>query len=102
MDATRSGNTLQQLRRNLLAGLRLATGQAVTGEDFTITFDQGFWLLATLCGLELLIGYVSAERPAMFSNYGLNYLGALYLLDLAVILLIARVAKAERIVPSIT
>ncbi len=94
MDAT-PNSRLTPYTRNLLAGLRLASGQQVEREEFVVSFDQGLWLLLTLIGLELLLGFFGTERPANYSSYGLNYLGAFYLFDLMLMLLIARWAGAE-------
>jgi hypothetical protein len=95
MDAIRPARLLDDFRRNLLAGLRLATGRRLTRDEFVVSFEQGFWLLLTLIGLELLIGFITTQRPASFSSYGLNYLGAVYLFDLMLVLLIARLAGAD-------
>ncbi|MET0123795.1 MAG: hypothetical protein ABW124_22415 [Candidatus Thiodiazotropha sp. 6PLUC9] len=80
---------------NLKAGLRLATGQKVARNNFVYSIDQGFWLLALLLCLEIIIPYLAAEKPALFSTYGLNYLGATYLFDLLILMLMARLARAD-------
>jgi hypothetical protein len=95
METIRSAHAFADLRRNLVAGLHLATGRTIEREAFVTTFDQGLCLLLTLIGLELLLGFISTQQPAAFYAYGLNYLGAAYLLDLMLILLIARLAGAD-------
>ncbi len=95
MDAIRPARLMDDFRHNLLAGLRLATGRRLTRDEFVVSFEQGLWLLLTLIGLELLIGFITTQRPASFSSYGLNYLGAVYLFDLMLVLLIARLAGAD-------
>jgi hypothetical protein len=95
MEAIRSTQAFAELKRNLLAGLRLATGRPLERNAFVASFDQGLWLLLTLIGLELLLGFIGTEQPAAFYTYGLNYLGAAYLFDLMLILLIARLARAD-------
>jgi hypothetical protein len=93
--AQTTNNASADIKRNLLAGLRLATGRPLEPEAFVTTFEQGLWLLLTLVGLELLLGFVVTEQPAAFYAYGLNYLGAVYLFDLTLLVLIARLAKAS-------
>jgi hypothetical protein len=80
---------------NLKAGLRLVNGRNVTRNNFIYSIDQGLWLLALLVGLEIAITYLTVDKPAVFSAYGLNYLGAVYLFDLFILMLIARLARAE-------
>jgi len=94
MDGTPPGGHLNDLRRNLLSGLRLATGQPVRRDDFVHSLDQGLLLFAFGIALEMAISYLSADKPATFYSYGLNYLGAIYLFDLSLLLLIGRLAGA--------
>lgn len=95
MDAARAKTTLEQLRDNLLAGLSLATGRPVERENFHVSFDQGLWLFVVLIGLKLLITYIGTDQPALINSYGLNYLGAIYLFDALLMLVIARLASAD-------
>ncbi len=95
MDAHATPPPLTALRANLIAGLRLATGMQVRRNDFIINFDQGLALMLCMLGLEVLIGTLGTEHPARYSAYGLNYLGALYLFDLMMVLLVARLAGAN-------
>ena len=94
MDASYLADQLTALRINLLAGLRLMTGRRVARDDFVYTLDQGILLLVFAIGFDIAVSFVTAEQPASFSTYGLNYLGAIYLLDLLLILLIGRLAGA--------
>lgn len=80
---------------NLKAGLRLANGQNITRNHFIYSIDQGLWLLALLVCLEIAVTYLTVDKPAVFSAYGLNYLGAVYLFDLFILVLIARLARGE-------
>jgi hypothetical protein len=82
------------LRINLLAGLRLMTGRRVSRYDFVYSLDQGILLLLFAIGFDIAVSFVTTEQPANFSTYGLNYLGAVYLLDLLLILLIGRIVGA--------
>jgi hypothetical protein len=95
MDAHTIAPPLTALRSNLVAGLRLATGMQVRRNDFIITFDQGLGLMLCMIGLEVLIDTLGTPHPARYSGYGLNYLGALYLFDLMMVLLVARLAGAS-------
>ncbi|MEJ2407412.1 MAG: C13 family peptidase, partial [Candidatus Thiodiazotropha sp.] len=95
MDAHAIAPPLTALRNNLVAGLRLATGMQVRRNDFIISFDQGLGLMLCMIGLEVLIDTLGTEHPARYSGYGLNYLAALYLFDLMVVLLVARLAGAS-------
>ena len=94
MDASRLSDHITALRMNLLAGLRLMTGRRVARDDFVYTLDQGILLLVFAIGFDIAVSFVTTEQPASFSTYGLNYLGAIYLLDLLLILLIGRLAGA--------
>jgi hypothetical protein len=94
MDASRLADQLTALRINLLAGLRVMTGRRVSRHDFVYSLDQGLLLLLFAIGFDIAITFVNTEQPASFSTYGLNYLGAIYLLDLLLILLIGRLAGA--------
>ncbi|MES9863418.1 MAG: hypothetical protein ABW157_13500 [Candidatus Thiodiazotropha sp. LLP2] len=53
--------------------------------------------MALLVFLEIVASYLATQKPAEFSAYGLNYLGAIYLFDLLILMLIARLAKAESV-----
>jgi hypothetical protein len=94
MDGSQPGGLLNDLRSNLLAGLRLATGRPCRRGDFVYSLDQGLWLLVLLIILEVTASYLSADKPASFYSYGLNYLGAIYLFDLTLVLMIGRLAGA--------
>ncbi len=95
MDARDPSSALMQdLRNNLNAGVRLATGMRVTRNDFVINFDQGLALMLVMISLEVLIDTLGTEYPASYSGYGLNYLAAVYLFDLMLMLLVARLAGA--------
>ena len=94
MDASRLADQLTALRINLLAGLRLMTGQRISRDDFVYSLDQGLLLLVFAIGFDIAVTFVTTEQPASFSTWGLNYLGAIYLLDLLLILLIGRLAGA--------
>ncbi|MCU7942898.1 MAG: C13 family peptidase [Candidatus Thiodiazotropha sp. (ex Cardiolucina cf. quadrata)] len=80
---------------NLNSGLRLVTGQRVVRNNFVYSIDQGLWLLVLLVCLEIVVTFLTADKPVVFSKYGLNYLGAIYLFDLVILMLIARLAQAE-------
>ncbi|MES9943459.1 MAG: C13 family peptidase [Candidatus Thiodiazotropha sp.] len=80
---------------NLKSGLRLVTGQRVAGNNFIYSIDQGLWLLALLVCLEITVAYLTVDKPAVFSTYGLNHLGAAYLFDILILVSIARLARAE-------
>ncbi|MCU7917815.1 MAG: C13 family peptidase [Candidatus Thiodiazotropha sp. (ex Epidulcina cf. delphinae)] len=95
MEANPIGRHLNALLTNLQAGLRLTTGQPVTRNNFVYSLDQGLWLIAGLILLEIAVTYLTSDKPAIFSGYGLNYLGAIYLLDLTILMLIARLAGAS-------
>ena len=82
---------------NLKAGLHLASGRNVSRNNFIYSIDQGLWLMALLVFLEIVASYLATQKPAEFSAYGLNYLGAIYLFDLLILMLIARLAKAESV-----
>ncbi|MCU7842383.1 MAG: C13 family peptidase [Candidatus Thiodiazotropha sp. (ex Monitilora ramsayi)] len=94
MDAPWLTEQLTALRINLLAGLRLMTGRPISRDDFVYSLDQGIWLIAFAFVFETILAYLTTEQPARFSTYGLNYLGAIYLLDLLLILLVGRLAGA--------
>ncbi len=96
MDAFPNYPNLSAYAGNLRAGVRLATGRPVAPDDFTVGFDQGLWLLLTLFALEALFAFAGTERPATYSSYGLNYLGAAYLFELMLMLVVARWAGANR------
>ncbi|MEJ2425201.1 MAG: hypothetical protein P8101_12215, partial [Candidatus Thiodiazotropha sp.] len=95
MDAHAIASPLTALRNNLVAGLRLATGMQLRRNDFIISFDQGLGLMLCMIGLEVLIDTLGTEHPARYSGYGVNYLAALYLFDLMMVLLVARLAGAS-------
>jgi hypothetical protein len=95
MDAFPNNPSLSAYTNNLRAGLRLATGVPVARDDFRVSFEQGLWLLLTLFALELLFAFAGTERPASYSSYGLNALGAAYLFELMLMLVIARWAGAD-------
>ncbi|MET0068359.1 MAG: C13 family peptidase [Candidatus Thiodiazotropha sp.] len=95
MEAIDSRFSLRALGQNLSAGLRLATGMRVARNDFIISFDQGLLLMLLMIGLEVLIDTLGTQLPASYSGYGLNYLAAVYLFDLMLILLLARLAGAD-------
>ncbi len=95
MDVNLVIKQLTSLKINLKSGLRLVTGRRVGQDDFVYTIDQGLWLLAGLILLEILMAYLTTEKPALYSGYGLNHLGAVYLFDLVVLILIARMAGAD-------
>lgn len=94
MDAFSFAGQLTALRSNLLAGLRLMTGRRVSRGDFVYTLDQGILLLVFAIGFDIAVSFVTTDQPASFSTYGLNHLGAIYLLDLLLVLLIGRLAGA--------
>jgi hypothetical protein len=94
MDASLLSSQLTALRINLLAGLRLITGSRVSRDDFVYSLDQGILLLVFSIVFDIAVTFVTTEQPASFSTYGLNYLAAIYLLDLLLILLIGRLAGA--------
>jgi hypothetical protein len=95
MDVNPIVKQLVALTVNLKSGLRLAAGRKVGRSDFIYTIDQGLWLLGGLILLEILMTYLATEKPALYSGYGLNHLGAAYLFDLVVLMLIARIAGAN-------
>lgn len=95
MEVKSIANQLIALTINLKSGLRLASGQRVTGNSFIYSVDQGLWLLALLVCLEVSVAYLTTDKPALYSSYGLNYLGAIYLFDMAILMLIARLARAD-------
>ncbi len=94
MDATPRHPHLTGYANNLLAGLRLATGRRVAREDFVVSFDEGLWLMLSVVVAELLLSLAATERPAVYSSYGLNYLGAIYLFELMLLVLVAHWARA--------
>jgi hypothetical protein len=79
---------------NLTAGLKLVTNRKLTPRNFIYSIDQALWLIALLFCLEITVTYLVADKPASFSSYGLNYLGAIYLVDILILLTIARIAHA--------
>ncbi|MCU7808245.1 MAG: C13 family peptidase [Candidatus Thiodiazotropha sp. (ex Semelilucina semeliformis)] len=95
MDGSQSNRLLKDLHSNLLAGFRLATGRRISKDDFVYNLDQGLWLLVLVICLEFVSSYLGADKPASFYSYGLNYLGAIYLFDLTLLLLISRLAGAD-------
>jgi hypothetical protein len=95
MEVNSIAKQLAALTINLKAGLRLVSGQTVTRNSFVYSLDQGLWLMALLVCLEIAVSYLTADKPAVFTAYGLNYLGAVYLFDLFILLLIARLARAD-------
>jgi hypothetical protein len=95
MDVKSHTKQLIALTINIKAGLRLVTGQNVSRNNFIYSIDQGLWLMALLVCLEIAVTYLTTDKPAIFSTYGLNYLGAVYLFDLCILVLIARLAQAE-------
>ncbi len=96
MDASWFVTQLTALRINLLAGLRLMTGRQISREDFVYSLDQIIWLVVFTLAFDIAVTYMAAEQPASFSTYGLNYLGAIYFLDLLLVLLIGRLAGAGK------
>jgi len=94
MEATPKYPHLTGYANNLLAGLRLATGRRVVREEFIVSFDEGLWLLLTVVALELLFSFASTGQPAVYSSYGMNYLGAVYLFELMLLALVAHWAQA--------
>jgi hypothetical protein len=80
---------------NLAAGLKLVTNQKLTPHNFIYSVDQVLWLICLLFCLEIAVTHLVTETPASFSAYGLNYLGALYLFEILILLLIARIANAS-------
>jgi hypothetical protein len=94
MEVNSIAKQLIALSINLKAGLRVVSGQNVTRNIFIYAIEQGLWLLALLVCLEIAVNYLTTAKPAVFSAYGLNYLGAVYLLDLMILMLIARLAQA--------
>jgi hypothetical protein len=84
----------QALVTNLSAGSRLALGKQVSPGNFRYSLDQGLWLALLLFCLEILFGYLDTEPPVVFNHFGINYLGAIYLTDFLLLILIARLAKA--------
>jgi hypothetical protein len=95
MEALQTSPPRNNFLRNLHAGLHLATGRPLERDAFITTFDQGLKLLLFLIGMELLASFLNTPQPATFSSYGLNHLGAAYLFDLMLLLLIARLARAN-------
>lgn len=94
MESTQTGSRLKDLGSNLAAGLRLAFGCPVSRDDFVYTLEQGLWLFSLLIAMEVFTTYLATGKPALFNDYGLNYLGAAYLLHLTMLLLISRLAGA--------
>lgn len=97
MDVKTIAKQLIALTINLKSGLHLVSGQRVSRNNFIYSIDQGLWLLAVLVSLEVVVAYLAAEKPVVFSYHGLNHLGAIYMFDLVTLMLIARLANAEAI-----
>ena len=95
MEAKSIQRQLIALGINLRAGIRVVTNQPLTRNGFIYSIDQLLWLFALLFCLEISVTYLVAEKPATFSSYGLNHLGAVYLFDLLILLVMSRLARAE-------
>ncbi|MFC6671562.1 C13 family peptidase [Marinobacterium aestuariivivens] len=70
---------------NLAAGLRLVTGLRVG--DVTVSLGQLVMLVLLLGVVEFTGAWLTTEPPALFDPYGLNFLGALLLFNLLILLL---------------
>ncbi|MCG7896153.1 MAG: C13 family peptidase [Candidatus Thiodiazotropha taylori] len=95
MEAKSLPRQLIALTINLRAGLRLASNQQLTRDNFIYSIEQILWLFALIFCLEISVAYLAADKPATFSSYGLNHLAAIYLFDLLILLAISRVVRAN-------
>lgn len=78
------------LKRNLLAGLRLASFLPVRREDFVPSMEQALALALVTTAVGVAAGYVAVGRGAEFSSYSLLDLGTVYLLLLGGAYAVAR------------
>ncbi|MCG7954046.1 MAG: hypothetical protein JAY91_00845, partial [Candidatus Thiodiazotropha endolucinida] len=95
MEAKSLPRQLIALTINLRAGLRLASNQQLTRDNFIYSIEQILWLFALIFCLEISVAYLAVDKPATFSSYGLNHLAAIYLFDLLILLAISRVVRAN-------
>ncbi|MCG7993730.1 MAG: C13 family peptidase [Candidatus Thiodiazotropha lotti] len=95
MEAKSLPRQLIALTINLRAGLRLASNQQLTPNNFIYSIDQLLWLFALIFSLEISVTYLAVDKPVTFSAYGLNHLGAVYLFDLLILLAISRLVHAN-------
>ncbi len=95
MQAAYIARQTAELVRNLLAGMRLATGRPVDPDAFSYSLDQVLWLAVLVLAVEFGSAYLLTAPPAAFDGYGLADLGAGYLLGVMILLVIALPAGAD-------
>ncbi|MBW9262905.1 MAG: C13 family peptidase [Candidatus Thiodiazotropha sp. (ex. Lucinisca nassula)] len=95
MEVISLSRQLIALAINLRTGLKLASNQQLTRDNFIYSVDQILWLFALIFCLEISVSYLIVDKPVTFSSYGLNHLAAIYLFDLLILLAISRVAQAN-------
>ncbi|MCG7985242.1 MAG: C13 family peptidase [Candidatus Thiodiazotropha lotti] len=95
MEAKSLPKQMIALAINLRAGLRLASNQQLTDNSFIYSIGQMLWLFALIFCLEISVTYLTVDKPATFSAYGLNHLSAVYLFDLLILLAISRLVHAN-------
>lgn len=81
---------------NLRAGIKLALGHTPAPAELHSGLEQCLLLGMLLLWLELGGSFLSTEAPALFDAYGLNHLGASWLLSLFMLLLVTRLAGGTR------
>ncbi|MCG8091397.1 MAG: hypothetical protein JAY62_16780 [Candidatus Thiodiazotropha endolucinida] len=63
MEAKSLPRQLIALTINLRAGLRLASNQQLTRDNFIYSIEQILWLFALIFCLEISVAYLAADKP---------------------------------------
>lgn len=87
-----AGNPVANLMTNLKAGCGLAFGFALRGLRFHYSLGQLIALFALLALLQVALAFFTVDPPRVFSPYGVNYLAAVNLLAILLLLVVARMA----------
>jgi len=86
---------LDDLGSNLAAGLKLVFWRRVRSDSLKVSPGQLLSLALLLFALEFVIAFAQVDPPRMFNLYGVDYLAAGYLVELLLVLVVARLAGAD-------
>ncbi|MBR9884722.1 MAG: hypothetical protein GYB21_14145 [Oceanospirillales bacterium] len=86
---------LDDLGCNLSSGLRLAFWMRLNVSRLRVSLGQLITLALLLFAVDFITAYAQVEPPRAFNLYGIDYLAAIYLFDLLLILLGARLVGAD-------